>query len=136
MKKFLMTLVLGVSVLALTACAELPDGVDQNFHNQAFEIFVEIDDDTMEMDWEGADADDIAKVNTINAIASNEREIQFSESLDKMVELQSAVIDGDRDALREYLKARENAMYLMNFGETGSMDEFTVPTFQFGQEMD
>jgi hypothetical protein len=136
MKKFLMTLVLGLSVLALTACAEVPEGVDQNFHTQAMEIFIEIDDDTMEMDYEGADADDIAKVNTISALANNERETQFSESLDKMVELQPAVIKGDRDALKEYLMARENAMYLMNFGDTNNSEQFYVPAFKFGEEQD
>jgi hypothetical protein len=136
MKKLLMATVLGLAVLTLTACAEVPEGVDQNFHTQAMEIFTEVDDDTMEMDWEGADADDIAKVNTMSALANSEREIVFSESLDKMVELQPAVVDGDREALKQYLQHRATAMDTMNLDDTGNGEKFQVSAFQFGEEQD
>jgi hypothetical protein len=134
MKKFLMTLVLGLSVLALTACAEIPEGVDQKFHTKAQEVFIEVDDDTMELDWEGTDADDQANVNMVSAMADSEREIAFSKALDEMVALQPKVIDGDKDALKKYFQARQEAMRAMNFVDDGSMEGFSVPAFAFGEE--
>jgi hypothetical protein len=134
MKKLMLAMLLGVVLVSLTACAELPDGVDQQFHTKAVEVFIEVDDDTMELDWEGTDADDQANVDLVSANADSEREIAFSEALDKMVELQAKVIDGDKEAVREYLKERATAMDALYLGDDGNMEEFQVPAFNFGEE--
>lgn len=136
MKKLLMAMMMAVTVMALTACAEIPNDVDQNFHSNALEIFNEVDDDTMEMDWEGADADDIAKINTISVSANTDREKTFSQALDKMVELQPDVVEGNREALKSYLSHRQKAMDAMNLSDTGEGESFAVTPFQFGEEQD
>jgi hypothetical protein len=134
MKKLLMGLVLAGAVFTLTACAEIPDGVDPSFHSQAMEIFVEVDDDTMELDWEGTDADDQANVNMVVATAMSEREMDFANALENMVALQPKVVDGDQNALRDYLAERTKAMRALNLGDNGEMEKFSVPAFQFGEE--
>jgi hypothetical protein len=134
MKKLLMAMLMAVTVLTLTACAEIPDGVNQEFHSHAMEIFIEVDDDTMELDWEGTDADDQANVNMVVATAMSEREMDFANALENMVALQPKVVDGDKEALKQYLAERTKAMRALNLGDRGETEKFSVPSFQFGEE--
>lgn len=134
MKKMLMAMVVGLAMLTLTACAEIPEGVDQNFHTKAHEIFMEVDDDTMELDWEGTDRDDQANINMVVATAMSERELAFAVALENMVALQSKVVNGDKEALKQYLIERTKAMRAMNLGDNNSTEQFSVPAFQFGEE--
>lgn len=129
-----MGLVLAGAVFTLTACAEVPEGVDQDFHTHAMEVFVEVDDDTMELDLEGTDADDQANVNMVVATAMSDREMDFAEALENMVALQPKVVDGDKDALKNYLAERTKAMRALNLSDRGEGDKFSVPAFQFGEE--
>ena len=140
MKKLLGLFILFIT-LTLTACAGIPDGVDQKFHDKAFDIFVEVDDDTMEM--EKSDGDDVANYQLISTMANSQRELAFIESFGAMLKLQDKVIGNvaagvapDSAALAEYMKAREAAMEAMNFGDVGDLDDFEVPPFEFTEEVD
>jgi hypothetical protein len=134
MKKLLMAMLMAVTVMALTACAEIPEDVDPDFHTQAMEIFIEVDDDTMELDWEGTDADDQANVNMVVATAMSEREVDFANALENMVALQPKVVDGEKEALKQYLAERTKAMRALNLGDRNETEKFNVPSFQFGEE--
>jgi hypothetical protein len=141
MKKLVGLFLLVTAVLTLTACAKIPEGVDQKFHNKATSIFTELDDDTMEMEL--SDGDDLANYQLIAATATSEREVAFAESLGAMLKLQDKVIGNvaagiapDGKSLQEYMKARHAAMEAMNFGDVGDMDDFEVPTFEFTEETD
>ena len=135
MKKLLISLTFGMSMLLLTACAELPEGVSEEFHRGAIAIFTEVDDDTMEL--EVSDRDDVSNLSLLKANADSEPELTFVESVEKMVAVQNDVVKNSDGALEEYLKARKNAMDSMNLGDEvnfGDEEKFQVTKFQFMED--
>lgn len=101
----------------MVACAEVPQGVDEKFHSKAYEMFMEIDEDTMEMEL--SDRDDVANFQVLQATANNDLEKTFAKGMEDMLKLQERVINQDGNAMNEYMKARELAMESMNFDDDG-----------------
>lgn len=132
MKKITIMLVSLLSLMLLTACAEIPEGVSQQFHNKAYEVFVELDDDTMELEL--ADRDDLANIQLMASMATSDVEKQFADSLTAMLDLTDEVVAGDVESLKEYLTLRTQAMNLMNMSDNGSLETFNVSAFEFAEE--
>jgi hypothetical protein len=129
MKKKLATAVLGMGlVIGLVGC-DFADGIDHDFGLKAESIFLEIDDDTMEM--ERSDGDDVANFDLLTVEAETKREVAFVEALEGMLKLQSKVVEGDRDSLKEYLKARNAAIKALGLTKSGY---HMAPEFQFTEE--
>jgi hypothetical protein len=132
MKKLLSILLPLTLVVALTGCG-VPDGVSEEFHNRATSAFVEIDDDTMEMEL--SDVDDVKNFQLLIAQADTARETDFAESLEAMLKLQPKVVDQaefDGESVAEYMNARKSAMKAMDLSETGGVN--TVPVFNFTED--
>jgi hypothetical protein len=129
MKKLPLSLVLAGVVFGLVAC-DFADGVSHEFGVKAETIFEEIDDDTMTKEL--SDADDVGNFDLLGVEADSEREVAFVNGLEGMLKLQDKVVAGDREALKEYLKARKSALNALGLGEN---DEYhSVPQFQFYEE--
>jgi len=131
-KKGLLALLLAGVMTTMVACAEIPDGVDQKFHNRASAVFTEIDDDTMEL--ENSDRDDVANFQLLQTTANTKREKDFVKGIEGMIKLQEKVINQDGNALAEYMKARDLAMDSMNLSDEGGMDSFQVNPFEFTED--
>jgi len=126
MKKTLLGSI-GLLMVGLVGC-DFAKGVDHDFGVDAELIFIEIDDDTMEMEL--SDEDDLANFNLLSYEAESKREIAFISEMEKMVELQEKVIDGDSEALEEYLKARESALKAIGMGD--DLEGWhSAPAFEF-----
>lgn len=132
MKKTLLSVLLASAVLTMVGCAEIPEGVDAKFFESGYNTFVEIDDDTMEL--ENSDRDDLANIQLIQVNANTKREADFLNGLEGMAKLQEKVINHDVDALSEYMKARKLAMDALNLGDEGDSDKFSVNPFQFTED--
>lgn len=129
MKKKFMLGAMGLALsLGLVAC-DFADGVDHEFGVKAEQIFAEIDDDTMEMEL--SDRDDVANFDLLTVEADSEREVSFVEGMEGMLKLQDKVINGDREALKEYIKARKAAFNALGLEVDGY---HTAPDFQFIEE--
>lgn len=125
MKKIVLALTLFASVLGLAACAELPNGVDQDFHYNAMAVFQEIDDDTMEMEM--SDKDDLAQLSVLATQADSPVEKLYVESLTKMTELQSSILfESDKKALEQYMEYRDTVIEALN------LEDFMDTSFQVG----
>lgn len=131
-KKGLLGIMLAGVMMTMVACAEIPDGVDEKFHNRASTIFVEVDEDTMEL--ENSDRDDVANFQLLQSTANTKREQDFVKGIEGMLKLQEKVINQDGNALAEYLKARDLAMDAMNMDDEGDMDSFQVNQFEFTED--
>lgn len=131
-KKGLLALLLAGVMTTMVACAEVPQGVDDKFHTKAYEMFAEIDDDTMEMEL--SDRDDIANFQILQATANNDLERAFVKGMEDMIKLQERVVKQDGTALTEYMKARELAMESMNLDDDGDADSFPVEQFGFSED--
>lgn len=131
-KKGLLAILLAGVMTTMVACAEIPDGVDQKFHNRASSVFTEIDDDTMEL--ENSDRDDIANFQLLQTTANTKREKDFVKGIEGMIKLQQKVITQDGNALAEYMQARDLAMDAMNLSDEGGMDSFQVNPFEFTED--
>lgn len=132
MKKMILGLGLGIAVLGLTACAEIPDNVDERFHAKAWQIFMEIDDDTMEMEY--SDIDDVSNIELLGVSAESKREKDFILHLTEMAKQQVKIVEEDKTALKKYMTAREKAMKTMNLGDNNETDEFEVYEFEFTED--
>lgn len=125
-------LALGIMTAALTiglvAC-DFREGVDHQFGVRAESAFIEIDDDTMEL--ETSDGDDIANFDMLAIDAESKPEKAFVGHMEEMLELQGKVVDGDRDALKAYLAARNAAIQ-----SVGLEGYHSVPIFEFIEEDD
>lgn len=131
-KKGLLSLMLVGVMTTMVACAEVPQGVDEKFHSKAYEMFMEIDEDTMEMEL--SDRDDVANFQVLQATANNDLEKTFAKGMEDMLKLQERVINQDGNAMNEYMKARELAMESMNFDDDGDGDSFPVDQFGFSED--
>ncbi|MDS7057091.1 hypothetical protein NXG04_07315 [Klebsiella pneumoniae] len=131
-KKGLLSLMLVGVMTTMVACAEVPQGVDQKFHDRAYAIFQEIDEDTMEL--ENSDRDDVANFQLLQTTANTKREQDFVKGMEGMLKLQEKVINQDGNALAEYMRARDLAMDSMNLDDEGDMDSFNVDQFQFTED--
>lgn len=131
-KKGLLAILLAGVMTTMVACAEIPDGVDQKFHNRASSVFTEIDDDTMEL--ENSDRDDVANFQLLQTTANTKREKDFVKGIEGMIKLQQKVITQDGNALAEYMQARDLAMDAMNLSDEGGMDSFQVNPFEFTED--
>jgi hypothetical protein len=132
MKKFLFGLMVSLIALSLAACAaEYAEGVDSQFGSKAISSFEEIDDDTMEVGFkELSDADDIGNFDLLSVEADHERELAFVDHMEQMIALQGKVQDGDKEALKAYLKERKAALNALGIKDDG----YTVPQFGFYEE--
>ncbi|UGO51033.1 hypothetical protein PQE70_gp180 [Bacillus phage vB_BanS_Nate] len=131
-KKGLLGLVLAGVMVTMVGCAEIPQGVDQKFHDKAFTMFKEIDEDTMELEL--SDRDDVANFQVLQATANNDLEKAFVKGMDDMLKLQERVVNQDGNALAEYMKARELAMESMNLDDDGDSESFPVDQFGFSED--
>ncbi|UGO50763.1 hypothetical protein PQE68_gp172 [Bacillus phage vB_BanS_Sophrita] len=131
-KKGLLVLLLAGVMTTMVACAEVPQGVDEKFHSKSYEMFMEIDEDTMEMEL--SDRDDVANFQVLQATANNDLERAFVKGMEDMLKLQERVINQDGNAMTEYMKARELAMESMNFDDDGDGDSFPVDQFGFSED--
>jgi hypothetical protein len=132
MKKFLLGLMMSLVALSLIACeGPYAEGVDSQFGSKAVASFEEIDDDTMEVgDKELSDADDLGNFDLLSVEADHERETAFVGHMEKMIALQGKVQQGDKAALKEYLKERKAALNALGIEDDG----YTVPQFGFYEE--
>lgn len=131
MKKLLLAGVAGLVIVALAGC-KFADGVDREFGDKAVAIFVEIDDDTMA--GELSDKDDIANFDLLTVEASTEREVNAVQAVEGIVKLQDKVINGDREALKEYLKARQGFLNALGIASEDERSYHGVPDFAFYEE--
>ncbi|AZU98893.1 hypothetical protein pW2_55 [Bacillus phage pW2] len=131
-KKGLLAILLAGVMTTMVACAEVPQGVDEKFHSKAYEMFMEIDEDTMEMEL--SDRDDVANFQVLQATANNDLERAFVKGMEDMLKLQERVVTQDGSAMTEYMKARELAMESMNFDDDGGGDSFPVDQFGFSED--
>jgi hypothetical protein len=127
MKKWFLGIIMSMVVLSLVACG-FAEGVDSQFGNKAVDIFEEIDDDTMTMEL--SDQDDVANFDLLGVEADHKREVGFVNGMEGMLKLQSKVVEGDREALKEYLTARKSALKSLGVSDDG----YTVPEFSFYEE--
>ncbi len=134
MKKSLTAVFSGLALLALTACAEVPSGVDEQFHTDAYTLFIEVDEDTMEMEL--SDQQDHSNISLLGAKADSKIEQEFVRNLKVMADLQDEVLAGKGGALNIYLETRNVAMNTMNLDDAGQTDTFSVPKFEFIEEDD
>jgi len=132
MKKLMTTLSLMLFGVVLVGC-EFSEGIDDEFGNKAVNIFIEIDDDTMTQEL--SDADDVANFDLLTVEADTEREVNAVEAIEGMLKLQDKVVKGDREALKEYMRAR-NGFIVATLGDTseGHRYEHDIPDFQFYEE--
>lgn len=127
MKKLVIGFVL---MFALVGC-EYAEGIESDFGMKADDIFVEIDDDTMTNEL--SDRDDVANFDLLTIEADSKREVAAVKSIEGMLKLQDKVVDGDREALKEYLKAREGFISAM-YPEEGHEYDHGIEQFQFYEE--
>jgi hypothetical protein len=128
------TVLLGAIGLLLTIClvgCDFVKGVDHDFGVEAEAVFIEIDDDTMEMEL--SDTDDVGEFNLLSYEAESEREMAFINEMEKMLNLQEKVVDGDIEALKEYLTARESALEAIGLGDDYE-GWHSVPAFEFTKD--
>lgn len=127
MKKPLSILLASSLALGLSGCMqeEIPKGVSSEFYYDAENIFSEIDDDTMEL--EPSDQQDILNLELLVDSAVTQKEKHIATAISIMADNQEKVIDGDRNATREYLKARALFSRLM---------EVNIPEFEFVEKDD
>ncbi|MFX3623211.1 MAG: hypothetical protein ACE3JP_03970 [Ectobacillus sp.] len=118
--------ILGVS-LVLAGCG-YADGVDTQFGDKAVSIFAEIDDDTMALEL--SDRNDISNFELLGVEADTKQEVKFMNGLEGMVKLQDKVVNGDREALKEYMFARKSALNALGVKDNGAV----VPQFSFYEE--
>jgi hypothetical protein len=125
MKKPLSIALTTLFALGLSGCVEdeIPKGISSEFYYDARDVFAEIDEDTMEL--EPSDQQDILNLELLIDSAMNDKEKKIASQLSIIADKQQAVIDGDRTATREYLKARTMFSRLM---------ELQVPEFEFVEE--
>jgi predicted small lipoprotein YifL len=113
MKKLLAVLMV-LSVFTLAACGnKAPEGMDQEFYEVAKAAFIEIDDDTLEL--EAPDADDIANYQAVVPTAVSDIEKQVVENLKVLVTYNPDVIKegATQDDWEPYIKARQNLRKLL-----------------------
>jgi hypothetical protein len=132
MKRFLLGLMMSLVVLSLIACGQqYAEGVDSQFGSKAVASFEEIDDDTMEVgDKELSDADDLGNFDMLSVEADHDREEAFVGHMEKMIALQGKVQNGDKTALKDYLRERKAALNALGIKDDG----YTVPQFSFYEE--
>jgi hypothetical protein len=132
MKKLMTTLSLMLFGVVLVGC-EFADGVDDDFGNKAVSIFVEIDDDTMTMEM--SDADDVSNFDLLTVEADTKREVNAVKALEGMLKLQDKVIKRDREALKEYMTARQAFLKaVLDNTEQQHRYEHDIPDFEFYEE--
>ena len=131
MKKFLISFVAVIGIMALTGC-EFAEGVSDEFGRKAVDIFVEIDDDTMTNEL--SDRDDVSNFDLLTVEANHKREVAAVKSIEGMLKLQDKVVKGDRDALKEYLQARKGFFKAMGLDDESHRIEHDIPEFQFYEE--
>ncbi len=129
MKKFLLV---GALASAFLVGCEYAEEVDNNFGNKAVGIFKEIDDDTMTNEL--SDRDDIANFDLLTVEANSEPELDAVKAMDKMLKLQEQVVKGDRLALQNYLRERNNFFDAMGLEERSHQIEHDIPEFEFYED--
>jgi hypothetical protein len=122
MKKLFALLMVGVVSLGLVACA--PDGMSDEFWNDAQLVFDEIDEDTMEM--EVSDRDDLQNLKLLKREVESRKEAQVIEAIETMIEYQQEVAHGENEkAFDEYMDARDDYSDIM---------EVVIYNFEFTEE--
>src|SRR5690554_1380097 len=124
MKKKLLTGALALSIATGLVACDFAEGVDHDFGSNAFQIFTEIDEDTME--YEVSDRDDLDNLYLLNVEAESEREKEVVKGIKELTNLQANVVTGDATALHKYLDVREDVIEAAGFEGWHS-----VPKFQF-----
>jgi len=114
---------LGMVGIVLAGCQELPKGISQEFHTDAKYAFVEIDDDTMEMEL--SDMDDLANVSLLEVQAETKAEEQVVKYINEVAKLNGELYKAKNDptVLKEYLTARQ--MVIKSLDITTSKFSFT-----------
>lgn len=131
MKKVLAGFVAMLGLMALVGC-EFAEGIGDEFGNKAVDIFVEIDDDTMTNEL--SDRDDAANFDLLTIEANTSREVDAIKGIEGMLKLQDKVVKGDREALKEYLKARKGFFAAMGLEDESHREAHSIPEFQFYEE--
>lgn len=114
MKKLMMLVMAMVMGLTLVACSNAPDGMREEFHKSAVEVFAEIDDDTMEL--EKPDLDDVANYQAVVADAESDRELEVAKNLEIIVTYNPDIIkpNANQADFAPYITARKNLAKLLD----------------------
>lgn len=132
MKKLYVGSMVALLMASLVAC-DFAEGVDHEFGLKGEAIFIEIDEDTMEKEL--SDGDDVGNFDLLTVEAKSKREVAFVNAMEGMLKLQDKVVAGEREALKEYLKARNSAIESLGMtSDQNTISDHVAPQFLFTEE--
>lgn len=121
MKKLLSTFLLASIVSVMLVGCGIPEGFSQDFWTDARTIFLEIDDDTQEL--ENPDNDDVANLELLEVKVSTDKDEEVYDLLKNLNELNKKMLGDttkyskdfsvDKEYLKKYLEVRNKLEYKM-----------------------